>query len=298
MKVIFDCDNTMGVHGCDINGGLALLYLLGKEDIQICGITTTYGNSKIDIVHNNTESMLKELGRTDIPIIKGSANRYSFQSKAAEYLVEMVNAHPGEITILATGVLTNLYGAYVIDPDFFNKIGQLVIMGGVTKEILINDTVIDEWNFSSDPTATLWVLKEGKNLALITQNSGLQLFVSYARFINNLGSSKFSIGKYIVDRSRSWLEHNRKNSELNGFYTWDLLAAAYLVNPHLFKNQELSISLDYNNLTKGLVVVEEKEATHKVNIPVANDIGAIIKDFYRSWYSIEYEKDILLKGAN
>lgn len=297
MKVIFDCDNTMGVHGCDINGGLALLYLLGKENVQICGITTTYGNSKIDIVHNNTVSMLQELGRTDISIIKGSANRYSFQSKAAEYLVDMVNRYPGEISILATGVLTNLYGAYVLDPDFFDKVGQLVIMGGVTKEIKINGLVIDEWNFSSDPTATLWVLKEGKNLSLITQDRGLELFVSYDRFVNNLGSSKFPIGRYIVDRSKSWLEHNKKNSQLNGFYTWDLLAAAYLANPQLFKNKEHYISLDYENLTKGLVVEEEKVG-YKVNIPVANDIEGIIKDFYKAWYSIKYDKDIPLKGAN
>ncbi|NMA68753.1 MAG: nucleoside hydrolase [Desulfitobacterium sp.] len=297
MKVIFDCDNTMGVHGCDINGGLALLYLLGKENIQICGITTTYGNSKIDIVHSNTVNMLQELGRTAIPIIKGSANRYSFQSIAAEYLVEMVNTYPGEISILATGVLTNLYGAYVIDPGFFDKVGQLVIMGGVFQEIIINGTVIDEWNFSSDPTATLWVLREGKNLSLITQDRGLELFVSYDRFVHNLGSSKFPIGRYIFDRSKSWLEHNKENSKLNGFYTWDLLAAAYLTNPHFFNNQEQSISLNYNNLTKGLVVLEEKEVGHKVNFPVANDIEAIIKDFYKSWYSIKYDENTQLKGA-
>jgi len=33
-KVIFDCDNTMGVRDCDVDDGLALVYLLGKENIR------------------------------------------------------------------------------------------------------------------------------------------------------------------------------------------------------------------------------------------------------------------------
>lgn len=32
-NIIFDCDNTMGINGCDVDDGLALLYLLGKEPI-------------------------------------------------------------------------------------------------------------------------------------------------------------------------------------------------------------------------------------------------------------------------
>ena len=27
MKILFDCDNTFGVSGCDVDDGLALLYL-------------------------------------------------------------------------------------------------------------------------------------------------------------------------------------------------------------------------------------------------------------------------------
>lgn len=44
-KVLFDCDNTMGLPGRDVDDGLALLYLLGREDVDLKGVTTTYGNS-------------------------------------------------------------------------------------------------------------------------------------------------------------------------------------------------------------------------------------------------------------
>lgn len=34
-KVLFDCDNTMGVKNCDVDDGLTLLYLLGRKDIDL-----------------------------------------------------------------------------------------------------------------------------------------------------------------------------------------------------------------------------------------------------------------------
>ena len=44
-KIILDCDNTMGVIDCDVDDGLALLYLLGCPDVNLLGITCTYGNN-------------------------------------------------------------------------------------------------------------------------------------------------------------------------------------------------------------------------------------------------------------
>ncbi len=60
-KIIFDCDNTMGVYGCDVDDGLTLLYLLGRQDIDLLGLTTTYGNNNLDTVYNNTKSIFEEL---------------------------------------------------------------------------------------------------------------------------------------------------------------------------------------------------------------------------------------------
>ncbi|HBC99873.1 MAG TPA: nucleoside hydrolase, partial [Lachnoclostridium sp.] len=42
--VVFDCDNTFGVKDCDVDDGLALMYLLGCPEVKVHGITATYGN--------------------------------------------------------------------------------------------------------------------------------------------------------------------------------------------------------------------------------------------------------------
>ena len=69
-KIVFDCDNTFGIKNCDVDDGLALMYLLGSREAQLLGITSTYGNSSLDVVQAVNLRMLEELGRRDIPVKK------------------------------------------------------------------------------------------------------------------------------------------------------------------------------------------------------------------------------------
>lgn len=120
MNVIFDCGNTFGVPGCDEDDGLALLYLLGNEKTNLLGITNTYGNSDIETVYQATRKMLEEIGRTDIPHLKGCSKVDETQSDAVDFLIDTVNRYSGNISILATGSLTNLFAAHQRDVDFFS----------------------------------------------------------------------------------------------------------------------------------------------------------------------------------
>ena len=70
-RIIIDFDNTMGVRGCDIDDGLALLFLLGTEGVRVEAACTAFGNSSIDAVHDNTARMLREWD-LDIPVHRGA----------------------------------------------------------------------------------------------------------------------------------------------------------------------------------------------------------------------------------
>ena len=106
--IVFDCDNTFGVPEKPVDDGLALIYLLGKPQVQLLGVTTTFGNSTVDVVYSNTKNMLKDLGRADIPVLKGSSSKSNRTSEAAEFLVDQANRYPGNLKILAVGAMTNL----------------------------------------------------------------------------------------------------------------------------------------------------------------------------------------------
>lgn len=288
MKIIYDCDNTMGVPGCDIVDGLSLLYLLGKEELDICAITTTYGNSKVDIVYQNTVNMLSEIGRRDIPVFKGCTNRYGLDSEATDYLVKMVNDYPGEISILATGALTNLYAAYVKDQSFFRKLDRLVVMGGLTHDLIPNGKTFDEWNLSVDPAATHWVLKEGKDLFLITRDMDINVSVSTADFIHRLTRNRSPIGRYIVERSISWLEYTMLHLKSNRFYLGDLVAAVYLVNPQFFEDQQQIISLSTKTISKGLLCpTDNKQEGQMLHLPALRHRDDFLEDIYTTWLKID-----------
>ncbi len=74
-RVICDCDNTMELPCKPVDDGQTLLYLLGRSDIELMGVTTTFGNGTIDEVYAATEELLHDLGREDILLLKGEGER-------------------------------------------------------------------------------------------------------------------------------------------------------------------------------------------------------------------------------
>lgn len=50
---------------------------------------------------------------------RGGDQKGSYNSEASTYLAQMADQYSGEPSILATGSLTNMGGAYKKDPHFF-----------------------------------------------------------------------------------------------------------------------------------------------------------------------------------
>jgi purine nucleosidase len=64
----------------------------------------------------------------DLPI--GNPVTKPSDEVAAAFLVRMVKAHPGEITLFATGPMTNIAIAQSLDPGFAANVRELIYMGG------------------------------------------------------------------------------------------------------------------------------------------------------------------------
>ncbi len=64
----------------------------------------------------------------DLPI--GNPTTKPSSEIAAAFLVRMVKAHPGEITLFATGPMTNIAIAQSLDPGFAANVKEIVYMGG------------------------------------------------------------------------------------------------------------------------------------------------------------------------
>ncbi len=157
-KIILDCDNTMGLPLKEVDDGLTLLYLLGRSELDILGITTTFGNGAIEEVYPQTQRLAQSLGLR-LPVWRGEGARHQDpNTPAARFLVDAVQQYPGEITLLATGPLGNLAAAAKLDPDFFAHVREVVTMGGYIQPMKLGYRNLAELNFSCNPEAACTVL--------------------------------------------------------------------------------------------------------------------------------------------
>jgi inosine-uridine nucleoside N-ribohydrolase len=96
-------------------------------------------------------------------IIKGNMPSKITNYKNFIEFVDEINKHyrDGDISIIATGPLTNIAQAILYRPEFITKISQLSIMGGAYRlgsNITGNITKYAEFNFYCDPEAARVVL--------------------------------------------------------------------------------------------------------------------------------------------
>ena len=231
-KLLFDCDNTMGIPDCDIDDGLCLLYLLGRKDIELLGISSSFGNNKTTVVYENTKKMLKERGREDIPLWYGADAPRQWENEASKKIIETVKRYPGEVDILVTGSTTNIAGAYMLDPAFFSYVKGIYFMGGITEPLIFAKKEMKELNFSIDYKATELVLKNGKNLHTLTGNACLAFLLSYEECQSRL--EKSSLGQYILGKAKDWMHYNDRVYGIPGFYNWDMTTLLYYFYPELF----------------------------------------------------------------
>jgi purine nucleosidase len=157
-RVYFDCDNTMGLPGCDMDDGMALLYLMGREDIRLEAVTTSFGNSTIEKVHANTEHMFQELHLEHIPLKRGAPSTEQRKSEASQYLATEIPRRGERVKLLITGSPTNIYATCLENERMLYYIDEMVFMGGITEPLIIGGKVMNELNFSSDPEAIYYLL--------------------------------------------------------------------------------------------------------------------------------------------
>ena len=272
-KVIIDCDNTMGLPDWEVDDGLVLLYLLGRDDIEILGITNTFGNGSLKDVVKYTEKILSDIGRTDIPRFNGepycsqntgltldirAGNRYEgelpqqdFPSEAAQFLSDQAKIYPGEISILALGPVGNLYDAWKLDNSFYRNIKEIVIMGGYTQDLYIGNVNCRELNLSCNPEAAYSMLHAECPVVIFNGHICLQAPFGNAD-MKRIDYWPESRKKIIED----WLAVFSGHFSGNVFYLWDLLPAVYLSFPDLFDLKKVTINPTVESLHRGMLQVQ------------------------------------------
>ena len=250
MKIIYDCDNTMGINYRDIDDGLTLLYLYKNPHIDLLGVSLTFGNDILEKVIESTKVLVSKFN-IDIPVYFGNKNEESFlENSAAKFLVEETKKHPNEITILATGSLKNIADAYLLDNKVFERIKNIVIMGGITEPLIINEKVMNELNLSVAHNSSFEVLSNVKSPVILTGNTCLESKLFLAEVKGIISSFKgYSVELY--EECKQWIEYHSKDYNIDYIIIWDLLTAVYVTNPEIFKDEEYQVEINREYLEYG-----------------------------------------------
>lgn len=259
--IIIDTDNTFGIENCDIDDGLAIIYLISKSKDRILAISSSFGNNNLETVHNNTKKFLKDINKESIPLYKGGYSEDEV-NEAAEFMVSSAREHKGKLSIVALGSLTNLARAYEIDNSFFENLKALYLMGGISKELIISGKTLNELNFSIDYKSAFTTLSNAKNIYISTGNTCLNSYLTFDDF--QKFSKKGSFENWLYTNSKYWLDREKEKFNSKQIYLWDVFAASSLIDKRLFDFDDIEISPSLESLKTGLLIADGKKIRVKI----------------------------------
>jgi inosine-uridine nucleoside N-ribohydrolase len=277
-KVIIDCDNTFGVSGRPIDDGQTIIYLLGRDDIEIVGICTTFGNSTIKDVYPATLWLMEQLGRKDIPVLKGASDYNEGDTEASRFLNNKSTEYPGEINLVAIGTMANLKTAQSDNPGFFGNLKQILTMGGYLHPLPYRGWAhVGEVNFAGDGLASWQVFRADCPVVIMNAHIcfALPFGMNELKPIAEHDARAYFIMKELLLASAEHLEDAQD-------YLWDLLPALYISYPELFHPRTVKISSSPEEIEDGYLRLGYKGA--EVQMPdFITDIKRCYEIMYHAW---------------
>lgn len=247
-----------------VDGAIALLLALSTRELDVVGVTTTFGNVDTKRATLNVRSLLELHERDDLPVAAGAPGplcgtrpRYArhvhgknglgglafrrprtrpLPLSAAEFIVRRVMASPGELTLVTFGPLTNLALALELEPRLSQNVAGVVALGGAL-EVHGNVTASAEANFFNDPLAAMRVLTAGWPLTLVGLDVTSRVVMTPA-YLQSLRQPGQRTGELIWDLTRYSEAFHLQHYGLAGLHGHAPTALAYVLAPELFAVEE------------------------------------------------------------
>ena len=287
-----------------IDDALAILYALGRENIVLEALTTTYGNIDVDTATRNSLQLLALAGRADIPVARGVSRPLTqpFNGGAPfvhgengfggvdmppassgpvdlwgpDMLIAMANKYPGDLYLLAVSPMTNVAQALMKAPDIATKFRKVVMMGSTLSHPGIGGVVppMVDANFHNDPEAARIVLQSGASLVAVGMDVTMHAKLTAAD-IEAIEKRGGPAARAAMQASRFYLaayERMYPGTDYCGLH--DPLAVALAELPELGSYETLSADIECaGTLTRGQMLPDRRpSASTDQMVDVAIDV--------------------------
>jgi purine nucleosidase len=282
-RIIIDCDPG-------VDDAVAILLAAGDPAVEVVALTTVAGNQTLPKVTENARRIAAAAG-LDVPIAAGcdrplvrdqvlageshgttglggvqwpEPTRELDPRHAADLIVEEVMAHPGEITLVPIGPLTNIAMALRLEPRIVDAVAAVVLMGGSYTRG--NTTPAAEFNIYVDPEAAAAVFSAGWTVTMVGLDLTRQVKVT-ADLIARLGQLGGRAARLVLDTMTSYnaaigeLARQADRPDADGSAAagslHDPAAVAYLIDPSMFTAADAVVAVETaGELTYGMTVTD------------------------------------------
>ena len=269
--IILDCDP-----GHD--DAIALLLALGSPELQLLGVTTTYGNQTLEKTTANALRVLELAGRADVPVAAGAAEPLERElvvaahvhgesgldgptlpspsvepvpEPAVEWMATAIAGAPRPVTLVPTGPLTNV--ARYLGAHGTDGIERIVLMGGAIAEG--NMTPAAEFNIWADPEAAQAIFDSELDLTMI----GLEVThkavtgPDVQRRLRDVGP----IGAFVAELVDFFTVYHRQTYGWDGAPIHDAVAVAHVLRSDLVETKLRNVEVErVSDLCRGRTVVD------------------------------------------
>ncbi|HEY66528.1 MAG TPA: nucleoside hydrolase [Caldilineae bacterium] len=289
IPVILDTDI-----GSDVDDALALALLLATPEVELLGVCTVYGD--VACRARIAQKLLRLAGRADIPVFPGAGRPLSLdravwwgghegegllegdewqepvrEDHAVDWMIDMIMARPGEITLVTIGPMTNVALALLREPRLAQNVKAIVSMGGVAR---ITDNALDlpvaEHNIRCDPEAARIVFEAGWSVTMIGLDVTMRVLITRedVKRIGAAGTPFHAALERLIER---WFQFVRRDwTALH-----DPLAVATALGKPFVTCQSLRVDVETEGrITDGATVVRRPSAELPANAQVALAVEA------------------------
>lgn len=303
-KIILDLDTG-------IDDALALAYTLGSPELDLIGVTATYGNVLVETGVRNDLALLELFGRSDVPVFAGEPHALAKDGfevleisafihgkngigeaevaepvgvvqelSAVDFLIESVERYGDELIIVPTGAMTNIAAA-MKKSETFARDAQIVFMGGA----LTVPGNVSQWaeaNVNQDPEAADIMVRNAGDITMVGLDVTLQTLLTYAETATWRALST-PAGNFLADATDYYIKaYDTTAPHLGGCGLHDPLAVGVAIDPSLVTLVPINLKVDTEGPTRGRTIGDEVRLNdpHKnCKVAVGVDVDRFLKEF-------------------
>lgn len=262
-KMILDVDTG-------IDDAMAIAYAVADPKIELIGVLSSFGNIEADRASRNALNVLDLFNATEVPVFIGNDNPLDHQyqridinaqihgengigdveleaserdiseQNGVDFMVEAADRYGKDLTIVATGPMTNIASAIKKDKDAMKKVGNITIMGGALT-VPGNVTPVAEANIEQDPVAANEMFTSDIDITMVGLDVTLRTLLT-KKETQQWRDTHTEAGEKMADIVDFYIDvYDDIYPELGGCSLHDPLAVGVAIDPSFVQTIDMNI---------------------------------------------------------